>query len=126
MRVMGSEGVRRLAAAQRIAAARCRGAAVASHRNPESGGKPPHSSAIVVVFAVILILAPTIASACPVCFGDPNAPMQKGANNGVWVLLGVIGFVQIGFVALFWSFWRRAKALQRRRESLRVIEGGAH
>lgn len=80
----------------------------------------------VALTMVILILAPAVAHACPVCFGDPNAPIQKGVNNGIWVLLGVIGFVQVGFVALFWSFWRRAKEIQRRREQLRVIQGGAH
>ncbi|HVS30285.1 MAG TPA: hypothetical protein VMS98_02420 [Thermoanaerobaculia bacterium] len=77
------------------------------------------------VFAALLVLAPAIASACPVCFGDPNSAMQKAANNGIWVLLGVIAFVQLGFVALFFSFWRRARELRRRREQLRLIEGGA-
>jgi hypothetical protein len=47
--------------------------------------------------------------------------MVKGVNNGIWVLLGLVAFVQIGFAALFYSFWRRAKALKRFRESLRVI-----
>ena len=80
-----------------------------------------------VVLPVLLVLfAPVIASACPVCYGPPDEPMVKGTNNGVWVLLGVIGFVQIGFVALFWSFWRRARELRRFRESLHVIEGGPH
>ena len=78
-----------------------------------------------VAFAVVaLVLIPAIASACPVCFGSPDDPLVKGTQKGVWVLLGFIGFVQIGFVALFWSFWRRAKQLRRFRESFRVIEGG--
>jgi hypothetical protein len=79
---------------------------------------------IAIVAATLLVA--TNAAACPVCFGDPNAPMQKGVNAGIWVLLGVIGFVQVGFVALFWSFRQRTKELQRRREALKVIEGGAH
>ena len=66
-----------------------------------------------------------VASACPVCFGAPGDPMTKGVSNGVWVLLGLVGFVQIGFVAMFWSFWRRAREQRRFRESLRVIEGGS-
>ena len=40
-------------------------------------------------------------------------------------LLSVVGFVQIGFVALFFSFWRRARDLRRKRESFRLLEGGA-
>jgi broad specificity phosphatase PhoE len=54
----------------------------------------------------------------------PTGPMVKGVNKGIWVLLGLVGFVQIGFVALFWSFWRRAREQRRFRESLHVIEGG--
>lgn len=76
----------------------------------------------LALWLVILLLLADVASACPVCYGDPNAPIQKGLNFGILVLLGIIGFVQIGFVALFWSFWRRAK---RRREQFRLIEGGA-
>ncbi len=71
------------------------------------------------------MLAPAVL-ACPVCYGAPDDPMVKGVNNGIWVLLGLVGFVQIGFVALFWSFWRRGRELRRFRESLRVIEGGPH
>jgi hypothetical protein len=66
------------------------------------------------------------AFACPVCYGASGDPMVKGMNNGIWVLLGLVGFVQIAFVALFWTFWRRAKAQKRFREQFRVIEGGPH
>jgi hypothetical protein len=80
--------------------------------------------------AVILVLATLLfthaALACTVCYGPSDEPMVKATNNGVWVLLGVVGFVQLGFIALFWSFWRRARAMRRFRESLRVIEGGMH
>ena len=73
-----------------------------------------------VALAVLLLLAPA-AFACPVCFGSPDDPMVKGVNNGIWVLLSLVGLVQIGFVALFWSFWRRAREQKRFRDSLRVI-----
>jgi hypothetical protein len=78
------------------------------------------------VALTLLVLAPTVAHACAVCYGAPGDPMVKGVNNGIWVLLGLVGLVQIGFVALFWSFWRRAREQRRFRESLRVIEGGPH
>jgi heme/copper-type cytochrome/quinol oxidase subunit 2 len=78
-----------------------------------------------IAIAVMLFVAQTMY-ACPVCWGSPDEPMVKGVNNGIWVLLGLVGFVQLGFVAMFWSFWRRARAQQRFRESLRVIEGGPH
>lgn len=74
----------------------------------------------LLVFIFIFLIAQT-ASACPVCWGDPDDAMVKGANRGIWVLLGIVGFVQIGFAALFISFWRRARAQQRFKESLHVI-----
>jgi hypothetical protein len=73
---------------------------------------------------VLILLCADSASACPVCWGSPDDPMVKSANNGIWVLLGVVGFVQIGFAALFISFWRRSKEQKRFRDSLHVIEGG--
>ena len=78
----------------------------------------------IMMAVAIGILSPTMANACPVCFGDPNSPLVKGANNGVWVLLGIIALVQIGFVALFISFWKRARQLRAKREQFRLIEGG--
>jgi hypothetical protein len=78
-----------------------------------------------VVIAIVLLLAPAILSACPVCYGAPNSPMTKSSNNAIIFMLGIIGFVQVGFVAMFWSFWRRAKELRRRRESFRLLDGGA-
>ena len=77
-----------------------------------------------VLFALAIVALPAIASACPVCFGNPGAPMTKGTNNGILFLLGIIGFVQLGFVAMFFAFWRRARALRAHRESFRVIDGG--
>jgi hypothetical protein len=78
-----------------------------------------------VVIAICLLLVPSIVSACPVCYGAPNSPMTTSSNNAIMFLLGVVGFVQVGFIALFWSFWRRAKELRRRRESFSVLDGGA-
>ncbi|HXA16955.1 MAG TPA: hypothetical protein VN380_08190 [Thermoanaerobaculia bacterium] len=78
-----------------------------------------------VVIAVALLLVPAILSACPVCYGAPNSPMTKSSNNAIIFMLGIIGLVQVGFVAMFWSFWRRAKELRRRRESFRLLDGGA-
>ena len=76
------------------------------------------------VAGLLMIAMPVIANACPVCFGDPSSPLSKGATNGVWFLLGVIGFVQIGLVALFVTFWRRARAMKKFREQFHLIEGG--
>lgn len=81
-------------------------------------------SATRLLVISFLLLAANAASACPVCWGAPDDPMVKSANNGIWVLLGVVGFVQIGFVAMFYSIWKRGKERERFKESLHVIEGG--
>jgi hypothetical protein len=77
-----------------------------------------------IALALTLLLAANDAFACSVCYGAPGDPLVKGANNGIMFLLGIVGLVQIGFVAMFWSFWRRAREQRRFRESFRVIEGG--
>ena len=77
----------------------------------------------LTVAGAMLFAEPALA--CAVCYGNPGDPMVKGMNNGIWVLLGLVAFVQIGFVAMFWSFWRRAREQRRFRESLRVLEGGS-
>lgn len=76
-----------------------------------------------VVGCLLLVYAQS-ALACPVCFGAPDSPMTKGTTNAVWFMIAIIGLVQIGFVALFISFWRRARALKKFREQFHVIEGG--
>ena len=76
----------------------------------------------VPVFVAMLFIA-TSASACPVCFGGPNS-LSTGMDSAIFFLLAIVAFVQIGFVALFWSFRRRAKQLQRHREQFHLINGG--
>ena len=80
-------------------------------------------TARLLILALTLLLAPSVF-ACSVCYGAPGDPLVKGANNGILFLLAVVGFVQLGFAAMFWSFWRRGRAQRRFRDSLRVIEGG--
>jgi hypothetical protein len=74
----------------------------------------------LAITLLIIAFAPA-AFGCPVCFGAPDDPMVKGVNNGIWVLLALVAVVQVGFAAMFWSFWRRARDQKRFRESLRVI-----
>lgn len=80
------------------------------------------SAVAVVGIAVLSIAQP--AMACPVCFGATDSPMAAGMNNGIFFLLGIIGTVQIGFVALFVSFRRRGKDYQDNEDILEVINGG--
>jgi len=86
----------------------------------------PHARVFValVLGAVVLGIAQP-AMACPVCFGASDSPMAAGMNNGIFFLLGIIGTVQIGFVALFVTFRRRGKAHEEHKDSFEVINGGA-
>ena len=81
----------------------------------------------LAVAAIVLLtgLVAEAATACAVCFGDADDAMTRGMNNGILTLLGVVGIVQIGFVAMFVSFWRRGKRRQSQRENLQLIDGGA-
>src|SRR5439155_23647798 len=85
--------------------------------------KVKRSMTPVRLFAITMLLA-TAANACPVCFGGPNS-IGKGMDAAILFLLSMVGLVQLGIVALFISFWRRARALRRRKESFHLIEGGA-
>jgi hypothetical protein len=69
------------------------------------------------------LLMPQLVEACPVCFGGSSS-ISKGMDSAIFFLLSVVGLVQLGIVALFFSFWRRAKELRRKRESFRLLEGG--
>ena len=68
-----------------------------------------------VVLAVAAVLGRACpALACAVCFGDPDSPLTKGALMGVYVLVGVVGFVLAG-IAATGVFW-----IQRSRRIARV------
>jgi hypothetical protein len=94
----------------------------------DAGGPSPLSRlrtcAATISAVAFATLLPQTAEACPVCFGGANGSGQ-GMNAAIIFLLSVVGFVQLGFVALFFSFWRRARDLRRKRESFRLLEGGA-
>lgn len=78
-----------------------------------------------VLVAAVFALLPGAAYACPVCFGGAEGPMAEGVNNGIMLLLGVIGAVQLGFVALFVGIWRRGRRSQDCKKAFKVIDGGA-
>lgn len=77
--------------------------------------------------AVALALAlPQIASACATCFGAADAPMTKGMNNAILMLIGVVGIVYVGIGKVVLDFRRRSKRLAAKEQpqpQLRVIRG---
>ena len=61
-----------------------------------------------IIFMVILWL-PTNAQACAVCYGAADDPMVRGMNSAIFFLLGAIGSILLGVIALTIYFARRAK-----------------
>ncbi len=76
-------------------------------------------------FVVALAVVSPPAQACAVCYGAADSPMTQGMNNAILFLLSIVGFVQVGFVALFVSIRRRTRRLQQQRDRFQLIEGGA-
>lgn len=81
-------------------------------------------TAVGAAVAVLVLAAPSVALACPVCFGEVDGPMAEAVNNGILVMLGLVAAVQFGFIAMFVGFWRRAKRLREDKERFTVINGG--
>ena len=74
-----------------------------------SGNGPQGSMVLAVLAAGVALLLADAASACSVCFGDPNSSMSQGARVGVLVLLGVVVTVLAGLASLI-VFWARRAA----------------
>ena len=54
-----------------------------------------------------------VAEACPVCFGETDAPIVQGIEASVLFMIGVTYCLILGGVAMFFLLRRRALRLQR-------------
>ena len=52
------------------------------------------------------------ASACSVCYGQAEGPMIEAARSGVWLMIGLVGALQLAFGLFFITLWRRARKLK--------------
>ncbi len=82
------------------------------------------TSKVLIAALVLLLWASSPASACEVCFGASDSAATRGMNNAILFLLGTIGLVQVGFVAMFWEFRRRRRSVQEKKDRFRVLQGG--
>ena len=62
-----------------------------------------------VLTTLLLVGVPRVALACPVCFGQSDAPMAKAMNQGIMLMLVVIVGVLGAFVSFIVSLARRAR-----------------
>ena len=66
----------------------------------------------IVLAVIVSIIFLRNSWACSVCFGDPNSPMIHGAKAGVAFLLGIVGLVLGGILAVTVFWIRRARLLE--------------
>ena len=64
-----------------------------------------------LLLALVLLAAPRMALACPVCFGQNDTPMGNAVKAGVIMMLVLVGLVLTGFGAFIVQLNRRARAL---------------
>jgi hypothetical protein len=58
--------------------------------------------------AILTLAVPRVALACPVCFGNSDAPMAKATNTGVLFMLGIVALMLSAFASFFIYLIRRA------------------
>ena len=63
------------------------------------------------VMTALWLAMPRLALACPVCFGQSDSPMAAATNDGIWLMLGVVGVMLTAFGSFFLYLMRRAKRL---------------
>ena len=68
-------------------------------------------------FTFIALAAPRIALACPVCFGNSDAPMAKATNLGILAMLVVVAGMLASFAAFFIYLNRRARLIGKSNET---------
>ena len=73
-------------------------------------GTGTRAARVVAFGALVFVLAPAIAWACPICFGaDPDSATGRSVNWAVLTLLGVTGGVMSGFVGFFFHLLKRSR-----------------
>ncbi|MDZ4805473.1 MAG: hypothetical protein SGI90_11485 [Candidatus Eisenbacteria bacterium] len=58
--------------------------------------------------AVVWLVWPLNAYACPVCFGEPDSSQTRGLQAAILLLGGVAGLLVTGIAAMVFTIRRRA------------------
>ena len=64
---------------------------------------------LTCIVAAVALAVPRAALACPVCFGNSDAPMAIATNTGIIFMLVIVGAVLCAFASFFIYLMRRAK-----------------
>ena len=63
----------------------------------------------LALIASLLVSAPRIVLACPVCFGETDAPLANAMKMGIGLMLAVVVALMAAFGTFFVSLVRRAR-----------------
>jgi hypothetical protein len=77
---------------------------------------------ISILFLLAMLAAPRLALACPVCFGNSDAPMAKATNLGIFMMLIVVAGMLASFAAFFIYLNRRARMVARSQETEGTVQ----
>lgn len=69
--------------------------------------------AVTKALTLLLILAPNVAFACPVCFGQSDSPLARAMNLGILAMLVVVAGILTGFASFFVYLMRRARLAEQ-------------
>ena len=65
----------------------------------------------VLVASGLILALPRATLACPVCFGNSDAPMAVATNTGIFFMLGIVAVMLTAFASFFIYLIRRANRL---------------
>jgi hypothetical protein len=80
-------------------------------RREDAKARRFHHVVRAVAASLLIAAAPRAALACPVCFGNSDAPMALATNTGIFFMLGVVGVMLVSFASFFIYLIRRANRL---------------
>src|SRR5438132_12099222 len=70
-----------------------------------------------LMVSCLVIAAPRVALACPVCFGQNDSPLANAMNLGILAMLVVVAGVLGAFATFFIYLIRRAKLVAAKETS---------
>ena len=79
----------------------------------DEGAKARRAPVVFRSFVALPLIwaAPRAAWACPVCFGNSDAPMALATNTGILFMLGIVVVMLSAFASFFIYLIRRANRL---------------
>ena len=69
-----------------------------------------------LLFFLLVLSAPRVALACPVCFGQNDSPLAAAMNMGIVFMLVIVAGVLAAFASFFIYLMRRARMAAQQSE----------